>query len=72
MVGARLGGIPELIDDGVNGRLFERGDSEALADILRDLWAHPEKVEAYRAACRRLNRDGLPQYYEKLMKLYEG
>lgn len=72
VVGARLGGIPELIDDGVNGRLFERGDSEALADILRDLWAHPEKVEAYRAACRRLNRDGLPQYYEKLMKLYEG
>ncbi len=36
VVGARIGGIPELVVDGVTGRLFESGDSRSLADAL--LW----------------------------------
>ena len=33
-VGSRVGGIPEVIDDGQNGFTFETGDSEQLADVL--------------------------------------
>jgi glycogen(starch) synthase len=33
----RTGGIPEIVDDGVTGRLAERGDVAGLAAALRDL-----------------------------------
>jgi len=34
IVAARTGGIPEIVEDGVNGRLFERGDVGDLAAAL--------------------------------------
>ena len=34
MIGTRVGGIPELIDEGKTGFLVERGDTEAMADRL--------------------------------------
>ena len=72
VVGVRLGGVPELIEDKLNGRLFERKDSKTLAKIIKELWYHPETVEQYRNECKKLNRDGMEQYYRKLMKIYRG
>jgi glycosyltransferase involved in cell wall biosynthesis len=37
VVGSRLGGIAEKVRDGVDGLLFEPGDEQALAAILREL-----------------------------------
>ena len=37
LVGTRVGGTPELIEDGVNGRLVERGNPAALARAIADL-----------------------------------
>lgn len=37
-----VGGVPELIDDGVNGRLVPPDDPAALASALLDLVAHPD------------------------------
>lgn len=34
-----VGGLSELIEDGVNGRLFKAGDAEALARVARELAA---------------------------------
>jgi glycosyltransferase involved in cell wall biosynthesis len=34
VVASRIGGIQELVEDGVNGRLFEPGESEELSEIL--------------------------------------
>jgi glycosyltransferase involved in cell wall biosynthesis len=34
MLGTRVGGIPELIEDGKSGYLVERGDTQAMADRL--------------------------------------
>ena len=40
VIGSRVGGIPDLVEDGVNGLLVEPGDeralSEALVRLLRD------------------------------------
>lgn len=38
VIGARIGGIPELIEDGEDGLIFEPGDVDALRDAARVLW----------------------------------
>jgi glycosyltransferase involved in cell wall biosynthesis len=42
VVASRLSGIPEIVRDGENGRLFPPGDASALADALADLAADPQ------------------------------
>jgi glycosyltransferase involved in cell wall biosynthesis len=34
VIGARIGGIPEMIDEGVNGFLFEPGNVAELASMI--------------------------------------
>ena len=41
MIGARIGGIPELVTDGQTGWTFESGDVDELADRLRNVAAEP-------------------------------
>lgn len=42
IVGARAGGIPEIVHDGINGRLVEPADAEQLHDALSELLGNPE------------------------------
>ena len=51
VVAAAIGGLPELVEDGITGYLFPSGDSEALKDILCKLAAHPEMVTRLSDAC---------------------
>ena len=44
VVGSRMGGIPDLVTDGVNGFLFESGSSADLARVLRQLIDRPSFV----------------------------
>lgn len=41
VIATRTGGNPELVEDGVNGRLFAVGDAQALAQHLAELAADP-------------------------------
>lgn len=43
VVGTRIGGIPEVIEDGVNGFLVEPGDAQGLAQALENLLEDPGK-----------------------------
>ncbi len=45
-ISTRLTGIPELIEDGVNGLLTTPGDHEELADAIEKLLADPDLAEA--------------------------
>ena len=40
-----LAGIPELIEDGVSGKLVPPGDENALAEVLSSLLANPEETK---------------------------
>lgn len=52
VVAARTGGIPELVEDGVNGRLFEAGDRTGLAQAIAWMLESPERMQSIGAANR--------------------
>ena len=73
VIGARLGSVPECIEDGKNGLLFQPGNVEDLARKIRYLYERPKLV-------RMLGQDGLEKvkrnyskenHYERLLGLYQ-
>jgi len=48
VIASRIGAL-QRVQDGLSGRLFEPGDTQGLARILRDVYDHPEKRALYRA-----------------------
>ncbi|MVN87143.1 glycosyltransferase [Deinococcus sp. HMF7620] len=50
LLSTRVGGIPDLIEDGVSGRLVPPGDPDALCGALNDLLNRPEVRQQYGAA----------------------
>ena len=70
VIGANVGGIPELIEDGINGRLFPRKDSKKLAEIISELWSNQNIICEYIEECKKIKYDDLDCYYNKLMKIY--
>ncbi len=51
VVASRVGGMPDVIEDGVSGRLVPAGDAAALAEVLADFHRRPD-------AARRLGLAG--------------
>lgn len=72
VLGADIGGIPELIDAGKTGELFRSGDCESLKTQITKLWNDKELTDRYSKNCRNLKFDTLRRYYNKLMKIYNG
>lgn len=75
-IATRVGGVSELIDDGVTGRLFEVGDVNGMARAAIDLLRNPEKLKEMGAAARRTAQDRfcasriIPKYvgyYERVL-----
>lgn len=70
VLGARIGGIPELIKEGVNGMIFTSGDVEDLKAKIMAMFLHDFDYEAIaKSAAERFSED---TYYEKLMACYKG
>jgi glycosyltransferase involved in cell wall biosynthesis len=70
---SRIGGLPEIVEDGVTGLLFEPGNADELADKIRYLWERPELCwKMGEAGRQKALRDYSPEkYYERLIALYE-
>lgn len=75
LIGARIGGIPELIEENRTGWLFESGNVSALATVLADVSALPEtRLSDMAAECRAFisrnhSEDG---YFEAMQALYRS
>ncbi len=72
VIGANIGGIPELIENGVDGFLVPPGEYERLRDRLRWIYDHKTEVMAMGEAARKkmeteFNAD---IHYEKIMNVY--
>ena len=70
VIGADIGGIPELIQQDKTGELFESGNKEQLKEKIVSLWKDKERQSAYVEACKTLSFDNLEAYCEKLVNLY--
>ena len=72
VLGANIGGIPELIDDKVNGELFKSGDAEELSECITNLWMNRDRVKTYTVNCRNVSFDTVARYTEKLLRIYQS
>lgn len=73
VIGARIGGIPELVIDGKTGLTFEPGNAPDLRSKIQDLLDHPVKIEEMGRNARAFVEQELSiqKYYKKLMEIYE-
>lgn len=73
VIGSRIGGIPELIEEGKDGFLFEPGNSGELRKMIRKLLDHPSLASAMgRQARRKAEKTMDPEiHYRKLMRMYQ-
>lgn len=69
VIGSRMGGIPELITEGITGELFEAGNVDALESAIRKLLA-PGMTRDYCRECLEAEFETPDSYYEKLMTIY--
>ncbi|MGC2639089.1 MAG: N-acetyl-alpha-D-glucosaminyl L-malate synthase BshA [Acidobacteriaceae bacterium] len=68
-IATRVGGVPELIEDGVNGRLFPVGDVDGMAAAAVELLRDPSRLEQMADAARLTART---RYCAtKILPLYE-
>ena len=70
VLGADIGGIPELIDVGRTGELFESGDVEDLKGKILELWGNPDLIGRYSENCRNICFDTDESYSRKLTEVY--
>ena len=71
VLGADIGGIPELIQVGKTGELFKSGDGQELKKKIQKLWSNKELCDEYSANCKGISFDTIDEYYEKIMKVYQ-
>jgi N-acetyl-alpha-D-glucosaminyl L-malate synthase BshA len=75
-IATRVGGVPELIDDGVNGLLYDVGDVDAMATGAISILSDLALLERMATAARRTAQDHFcasriiplyEQYYERIL-----
>ncbi len=71
VIGADIGGIPELIDDKVDGLLFKPGNSDDLAEKIKYLYNDINVLHEYSIRCiEKVKKFSIDNYYKELMNIY--
>lgn len=70
VLGADMGGVPELIRVGETGELFESGNKADLKEKIQKLWNDKSLTEMYSQNCKCISFDTIEEYVEKLMEIY--
>lgn len=68
VIGAGIGGIPELIEDGKTGIIYESGSVDELVNAIRRLWSNDSMEQMY-SCCEKAGYDTVTTYCEWLVNL---
>jgi glycosyltransferase involved in cell wall biosynthesis len=72
VIGTRIGGIPEIIDDGINGYLVEPKNPEQIAEKVIKLFAESTLlITMGRNARKKAEQFSIEKYAKKIGKIYE-
>ncbi|MCR4990574.1 MAG: glycosyltransferase [Lachnospiraceae bacterium] len=69
VLASNLGGVPELLDDGVTGELFKAGDANDLKAHLKSMLEDSEKLREYTEKCKKAIFDSVSDYTDKFLKI---
>ena len=69
VLGADIGGIPELIRVGETGELFKSGNKTDLQECLSKLWKDSVLTCTYSRNCMDIHFDTLKVYVSKLLSI---
>ncbi|MBE5758503.1 MAG: glycosyltransferase family 4 protein [Clostridiales bacterium] len=72
VLGADIGGIPELIIEEKTGEFFKSGDIDDLTQKIGSLWNDKEKTDRYAANCQENTYDTVKEYTEKIIDFYKN
>lgn len=70
VLGADIGGIPEIVEDGVNGELFESANTMDLIERIQKLWSSGDLITLYSQNCKKFQGESIRSYYNRLMNIY--
>ena len=70
-MGADIGGIPELIQIGKTGEVFESGNFKDLKKKIQKLWGDKSLCDEYRENCKNIKFNTIEEYYENIIIIYE-
>ncbi len=73
VMGFNVGGIPDVVEDGVTGVLVQVGNTKAFAEAIRSVVRPPSRITAMRPACRQKmeNRFTLQHQAKTCLGLYD-
>lgn len=73
VIGSAVGGIPEIIEPGVNGYLIPPGDQKTLQEAMRELYENPELAsQMSRNARQKAEREYRGEVHlKRLLQVYE-
>lgn len=70
VLGAHIGGIPELIEEGISGMTFESGNVEDLKNKIQRMFE--TEFDYQTLATKAFNKYSSENYYHKLIQYYKG
>lgn len=72
VIGSNIGGIPELINIGKTGEVFEAGNAADLENKVLKLWDNRKLLKKYTENCENIEIETIEKYTKKILKIYEG
>ena len=74
VIGASIGGIPELVKDNITGLTFESGNAHDLSEKIRYVLNNPDELTKMGENARSFVEQnlGVEKYYQGLIKIYQS
>ena len=72
VIASNLGGVPEIVEDGVNGLLFDPFKGGDLLEKTRRILGDKDLLKHLIEGAQKVKLDSLEEHFEKVTRIYEG